>query len=96
MSPHAIIFGLCFFGMLATFLVAMFRTVADTDKRKIPPPVWFKCLACGVYECTDGRQQWRPPLEPTKRFMRFPVRECAECKAINAHLLKASKSPLIF
>jgi hypothetical protein len=85
MSPHAIIFGFCFFAMLATFLAAMFRTVADTDKRKIKPPApsdFFKCLSCGVYEDDNGRQQTNAP-GPSDRYR---VRECTDCrgKAITA------------
>lgn len=81
MSHHSIIAGLCFVGFIVTILVAMFRSVADTDKRAIKPPEWFKCMACGGYECEDGRQSFRSPLTfPKGKIARYRVRECTDCR----------------
>jgi hypothetical protein len=77
MSHHSIIAGLCFFLMLATILFAMFRSVAETDRRPIKPPEWFKCLGCGCYECEDGRQQFKAPGHSGNRYR---VRECTDCR----------------
>jgi hypothetical protein len=83
MSHHSIIAGACFFLFLAVILVATFRTVADTDRKRIKPPEWFKCLACGCYECEDGRQQFKAPGHSGNRYR---VRECTDCRG-KAHSL---------
>jgi hypothetical protein len=104
MSPHSLIAGLCFFLMLAVILVAMFRSVADTDKRapkQSQRPEFFKCLACGVFESTDGHQQFEPPysnIEIGKGHVvirGYRVRECTECRAAQLALIKAGKAPLL-
>jgi hypothetical protein len=86
MSHHSIIAGACFFLFLAVILVATFSTVADTDSRPIKPPEWYKCLSCGVFECTDGRQQFKAPGHSGNRYR---VRECTDCRG-KAHSISCA------
>lgn len=71
--------------------------IAAKLKQPPKPPEWWKCLGCGVYECEDGRQQFRPPLGVAvgRCTVRYRVRECTDCKGAAAQLHKASKLPVL-
>lgn len=98
-AAHAIWILACALLSVA-LLIGLFAAallVAAKLNRAPKPPEWFKCLACGVYECTDGRQQFRPPLGVAvgRCTVRYRIRECTDCKGAAVQLNRASKLPVL-